>query len=115
MFDPPPIVVIAFLLAYAVAGMTIGAVVGWLASWITKSGHQGLWKDIFLGSFGYLAGFIGCIFMPWPRNTVAERLAGGGTVATTMNAYQHPARVAIAVAVLLPLLNELYRLKRARD
>jgi hypothetical protein len=52
--------------------------------------------------------------MPWPSNTVVERLEGGGTVTSTMPRYQHPERVAIVMAVLLPLLHELYRLKRAR-
>jgi hypothetical protein len=30
-----------------------------------------------------------------------------------LNRYQHPYQVAIVVAVLLPFLHELYRLKRA--
>jgi uncharacterized membrane protein YeaQ/YmgE (transglycosylase-associated protein family) len=115
VFPISPVVVILYLMAYAVAGMAIGTLSGWLCSLMTKSGTQGILKDAFLGSFGYLAGFIGCIFMPWPRNTVVERLQGGGSVATTMNAYQHPERVAIVVAVLLPLLHELYRFKRTRS
>ena len=114
MFPVSPIVVIFYLIVYALAGMALGALSGWLASLITKCGRQGIVKDVFLGSFGYLAGFIGCIFMPWPRNTVVEQLEGGGSVATTMNTYQHPERVAIVMAVLLPLLHELYRFKRTR-
>ena len=95
--------------------MAIGALIGWLAASITKRGPQkGILQDAFLGSFGFLAGFIGCIFMPWPRNTVVKDLGGGGSVATTMNTYQHPERVATVIAVLLPLLYELYRFKRAR-
>lgn len=52
--------------------------------------------------------------MPWPRNTISYQTKEGVLVTSTMNTYQHPERVAIVVAVLLPLLHELYRLKRAR-
>ena len=114
VFPVSPIVVAFYLIVFAIVGMAIGAVSGWLASLITKCGQQGILKDAFLGSFGYLAGFVGCIFMPWPENTVVEDLGGGGSVATTMNQYQHPERVAIVIAVLLPLLHELYRFKRTR-
>ena len=97
----------------AIAGLAIGALTGWLISLMTKCGSNGVLRDAFLGSFGFLVGYFGCVLMPWPRNTVVESLAGGGTVATTMNTYQHPARIAIAVAVFAPLLHELYRFKRA--
>jgi hypothetical protein len=109
----PVVIVIAFIL-WVFAGMVIGALSGWLVSFATKCGQQGIIKDALLGSFGFLVGFIGCISMPWPRNTIVEQLEGGGTVATTLNRYQHPYRVAILVAVLLPLLHEMYRMKRAR-
>ncbi len=109
----PFVVIIAFVLC-ALTGMAIGTLSGWLVSFATKCGRQGIIRDAFLGSFGFLAGFLGCISMPWPRNTILEHLEGGGTVATTMNRYQHPYRVATVVAVLLPLLHEMYRLKRTR-
>ena len=114
VFPVFPILVAIYLVAYALAGMAIGALSGWLASVITKCGPNGVVRDTFLGSFGFLAGFIGCIFVPWRRNTVVEQLSGGGSVVTTMNRYQHPERIAIIMAVLLPLLHELYRFKRAR-
>lgn len=81
---------------------------------MTKCGPGGFLRNIFLGSFGFLAGYVGCIFIPWPTNTVVEPLGGGGTVETTMSRYQHPERVAIVLAILLPVLHELYRYKRAR-
>jgi hypothetical protein len=114
VFRPPLIVVVFFLVLYAIAGMAIGALSGWLISLIIKSGPKGFLKNIFLGSFGFLAGFIGCTFMPWRTNTIVEHLEGGGTVETTMARYQHPERVAIVMAVLLPLLHELYRFKRTQ-
>jgi uncharacterized membrane protein YeaQ/YmgE (transglycosylase-associated protein family) len=114
VIDASFIVVIIYLLVYALAGMAIGAISGWLGSRITKCGPQGLLRDVFLGSFGYLAGFVGCMLIPWPENTVVEQLKEGGTVHTTMNRYQHPERVAIVIAALLPLLHELYRFRRKR-
>ena len=114
MFPLSPIVVIIYLIAYAIFGMAIGALSGWLTSLITKCGPRGVLKDVFLGSLGYLAGLLGCALMPWPENTISEPLEGGGTMTSTMNAYQHPERVAIVMAALLPLLHELYRFKRAR-
>lgn len=101
------------LVLCAIAGMAIGALSGWLASLITKCGPKGVFRNIFLGTLGSLLGFLGCMFIPWPSNTVVERLEGGGTVDTTMASYQHPERVAIVMAVLLPLVHELYWFKRA--
>ena len=114
MFPVAPVVVVIGFLLWVLAGMAIGALSGWFVSLATKCGLQGIIKDAFLGSFGFLVGLLGCESMPWPRNTVVEQVEGGGTVATTLNRYQHPYRVAVVVAVLLPLLHELYRLKRAR-
>jgi len=108
-----PVVVIT-VIACAIGGATIGALTGWLTSLTTKCGPKGLWKNASLGSFGFLAGFLVCACVPWPTNTVVGRLEGGGMVATTMNRYQHPERVAVAIAILLPALHELYRFKRAR-
>jgi hypothetical protein len=49
--------------------------------------------------------------LPWPENTVVEKLSGGGTVATTMSRYQHPQRLAVVLAILFPLVLELYKWK----
>lgn len=114
LFPVTLIGVVLTLVVYVVAGMAIGALTGWLASLTTKCGPKGIFKDVFLGLFGYFAGFIGCIVMPWPTNTIVENLPGGGSFSSTSNRYQHPERVAIVMAILLPLLHELYRLKRAR-
>jgi hypothetical protein len=105
-------IVALYVAAYAVVGMAIGAITGWLVSLLKRSGRPRLLKNALLGSFGYFAGFIGCIFMPWPQNTVVKQLNNGVSVATTRNTYQHPERVAIAIAILLPLLQELYRSRK---
>ena len=112
------IFVIVPLVLCAIGGMAIGALSGWLISLITKCGTRGIGRDALLGSVGFLVGFIGTIYMPWHQNTITERFGGGSTVTTTvtttMNTYQHPERVAVVIAVLLPLLHELYRFWRTR-
>ena len=105
---PWPVVAI-FIAAYAAAGLAIGAVTGWLISRYRTEVQRKILTDAVLGLLGFVAGLVGCLLVPWPENTVVEQLSGGGTVETTMTRYQHPERVAIAFAVLLPLLYELFR------
>jgi hypothetical protein len=89
-FTVSPIPGLYFLVVLAIFGMAIDAITRWLGSLIMKSGTGGVIKDSFPGSFGYLVGFFGSIFMPWPENTISKRLAGGGTMSSTINTYQHP-------------------------
>jgi uncharacterized membrane protein YeaQ/YmgE (transglycosylase-associated protein family) len=93
-------------------GSLIGAVTGWLTFRVTKQNSKGLIRDAFLGLFGYLAGIIGCALVPWPENTIMERLDGGVLMTSTMTRYQHPERVAVAIAILLPLLYEWIRSRK---
>jgi len=109
-----PILGAAFLVAYAVAGLGVGAISGWLSALATRQDLKELRKDSLLGLFGFFAGLIGTILMPWQENTVSEQLAGGGVVTTTMSTYQHPVRVALVFAFLLPMLHEMYRSRRKR-
>jgi hypothetical protein len=109
-----PTLVIVYLIGYAITGMAIGAVSGWLASMGTKCRPRSVWIDGLLGLVGFLTGLFGTIFTPWHVNTITEKLDGGGTVSTTMNRYQHPERIAVVVAIVLPLIYELYRFWRAR-
>ena len=90
--------------------MAIGAITGWLSSLILKNGTGGVIRDSFLGALGYLAGFYGCIFMPWPRSTSSEGFAGA--MRLTMNL--HSERVSVVVAIVLPMLHEWYRSRRKR-
>ncbi len=114
MIPVSPVVGVVVFIGFAIFGMAVGALTGWLVSLMTKCGPRGLWKNLFLGSFGFLAGILGTIYMPWPQNTVYEKFDSGVTMATTMNRYQHPERVGILMAVVLPLVYELYRFKRVR-
>ena len=107
-------VVVMNVLAFAFVGVAIGSVTGWFVCRAANGGRPALLKDALLGSFGYIFAFIVCALMPWPENTVVEQLPGGGSVATTMNSYQHPHRVATVLAILFPLLLELYRWRKRK-
>jgi len=63
----------------------------------------------------HVAGFVGCVAMPWPRSTISYHLDGGTLVTSTMNTYQHPESIALGLAILLPVLRELYRWKKRTD
>ena len=54
------------------------------------------------------------VFLCLGRNTITYRLEGGTEVSSTMNSYQHFERVAICIAILLPLLHELYLWKKRK-
>jgi len=105
-----PLLAFYFFVVMAIFGMAIGAITGWLSSLVLKNGTGGVLKDSFLGAFGYLAGFYGCIFMPWPRSTSSEGFAGA--MRLTMNL--HSERVSVVVAMVLPVLHEWYRSRRKR-
>jgi hypothetical protein len=109
MFPVPWPVIALFVVAYAAVGLTVGAATGWLISLYRPEVQRKILTDAILGSLGFVAGFFGCAFVPWPQNTVVEQLSGGATVATTMSRYQHPELVAVVIAVVLPLLYELFR------
>jgi hypothetical protein len=85
------LVIAIYLAVSGVVGMVIGTLTGLLASLVTGFGWKSILKDAFLGWIGLVAGFFGCT--PWPRYAIA---------------------VAIATAVLLPALHEVYRFTRAR-
>jgi uncharacterized membrane protein YjjB (DUF3815 family) len=90
-----------FLLMHALAGMAVGALTGWVVCLVAKIRPRALIADGVLGTFGYFAGFTGCVLV-WPKNTITY---GTGT---------NPEWAAVLGAALLPLLNELYRRKTRR-
>jgi hypothetical protein len=109
----PWIIPALYLVAYAFGGIAMGAVTGILFSRLFRLKIQGIFKDGVLGSFGFLLGFIGTAFVPWPENTITYYV-GQTLVTETMNRYQHPGRVGIVLAILLPLMRELYRFIRSK-
>ena len=92
---------------FALAGMAIGWISGCIISLITRSGQEGVVFDILLGIVGFLGGFIACGYIPWPPYW----LIGGTRLTSTMDTYGHPLRPAIVLAILLPVLHEIYRAK----
>ncbi len=112
MFTPPWPLVLVYLVAYTLSGLGIGALTGGLVALIARNRPPAVLKDGLLGSVGFLTGFFVAALMPWHRNTITYRLDGGTIVTSTMNSYQHPERVAIIVAILLPLMSELYRRRK---
>ena len=115
MIPVPLVVVIYFLAVGAIIGMATGTFAGFLASLALRLGRRGIVKDGLLGSLGFLAGVIGCAVLPWPRNTIVTYHTNGTFEESTMGSYQHPYAVAFIVAVLLPLLHEIYRFKRSKS
>lgn len=97
---PWPIVAL-FLLLHVLAGMAIGALTGWVVCLVAKIRPRALVADLFLGTFGYFAGFTGCVLL-WPKNTMTYGIG------------PNPEWAAVVGAALLPLLNELYRRKARR-
>ncbi len=108
MLAVPLIVTIAFATLYAVVGGVLGTLSGWLTALAFRSRLR-LKVDATIGSAGFLLGGFISIVMPWHTNTITYELSGGAHVASTMNNYQNPERVAVIVAMILPILYELYR------
>jgi hypothetical protein len=107
----PPIVTIAFVLIYALAGALIGVLSGWLSA-LTLGSRCRWTADAALGATGFLLGGVITISMPWHINTISFMLSGGIKVTSTMNSYQYPERVAVVVAVILPMIYEIWRKRR---
>jgi hypothetical protein len=91
MLPVPPIVTVAFVLLYVLAGALMGMLSGWLTALALRSRNR-LTVDAILGAAGFLVRDLVAIFMPWHTNTTSYELSGGVTVTSTMNSYQHPER-----------------------
>jgi hypothetical protein len=98
----------AYLLE-AVVGISIGAIIGLLVILATRRPTL-LFVDALLGAVGFVGGAIGSAKLPYKMNTVTQRV-GDTILTTTSRHYQHPYRAALLLAVLLPVLFEVYRLK----
>jgi hypothetical protein len=70
-----------------------------------------LFRFACLGALGFLMASIGAFFCLGMKTHYLP-LDDVTKVISTMNIYQYPERVAVVVAVLLPLLYELYRSRR---
>jgi uncharacterized membrane protein YeaQ/YmgE (transglycosylase-associated protein family) len=108
-----PVVIIGVFL-FAFAGIAIGALAGWLASLLIRSGPQGVLKNAVLGLFGIFAGFM-LVVLFQGRHYHAEYYFENGKAVTRHSGGQYPELFGVAGAMLLPVLHELYRAKRARS
>ncbi len=97
----------------AVIGLAIGAWISVMASFFFKK-PQKLLQDMLLGVVGYVAGATASPLIPWHRNTITYRV-GNTVISSTTRHFQYPLRVAFALAVLLPVAYECYRLVLKRS
>ena len=104
---------IPFIILYALGGAAIGVLTGLALALTTRVKAKHL-HDGIAGALGLTLGIIGASAIPWPMNTIHYKLAGGTEVTSTSNRFQHPAWVGIGVAIVLPVIYELYRRKKAR-
>lgn len=96
-------------LLQGVVGVCIGAVIAFLVIVVTKR-KTFIVLDAILGAVGFVGGAVGTAKFPYKLNTVTRHV-GDAVVSTTTHHYQHPYKAALILAVLLPVLYELYRLK----
>lgn len=97
----------------AVVGLSIGGVIGLFAAIARKRPGTSAWPDALLGALGFVGGAMGVASMRW-GHTTTTRNVGGMIVSTTTIHYPHPYRVALAAALILPVLLELFRAWRER-
>ena len=126
MVPDSPLIPLIFLLGYAILGMAIGAVSGWLTHAVTKAVSRQILADAVTEKPSKrvlpdaLAGLLGCFgglmtaSLPWHQNTITYRLSGGTIVSQTADYFQYYERAAIIAAILLPCLYEFGRFFRAR-
>src|SRR5437867_12767858 len=89
-------------------------VVGTCVAALLKNGWSGGGWDALLGGIALVGTILLFAYLPWPRNTITYA-AGGGTVTSTMNRFQHDEAVAWTLAVLLPVAHEAHRRTRRRE
>jgi hypothetical protein len=114
MFQVAPVVVIFLYLVIAAVGAIVGTAAGLTFSSIFRSGLEGVGKDAVLGAVGSVLTVIGSAVLPWPRNTVFERLGPGVVAQSTLNRFQHPYVAAVVIALALPALHQFFVFKRTR-
>jgi hypothetical protein len=106
-------VLIRLVVSAAVVGGAIGAGIGVAMSVLTKQSRldRAALIDTMLGAIGFAGTRIVLALAPIPAETVTRHV-GNAIITTTVKRYQYPNRVAFPLAVLLPLLFELFMFKR---
>jgi hypothetical protein len=108
-------VLIRLILSASVVGGAIGAGIGVAIAILTKQSKldRAVLIDTVLGAIGFAGTRIVLALAPIPAETITSHV-GNAIITTTMKRYQYPNRVAFPLAVVLPLLFELFMFKRRR-
>ena len=92
------------LLLDAISGAALGILVSGVIRLSFRSLPWKLTQDAAVGAVGFLIGSVGAaIVVPWPSNALTYSV-GSTVVVSTMNRYQHPNRIASALAVALVIV-----------
>jgi hypothetical protein len=94
-------------------GLSIGAMIGIFAAIARKRDLKTAWLDALLGAIGFVGAARGIAVFPWHHTTSTKEVAGM-IVTTTVMHYPNPYRIALAAALILPVLLEIVRSWRAR-
>jgi len=106
-------VLIRLIVSAAVVGGAIGAGLGVAFCVFTKQSQfdRSVLIDALLGAIGFAGTRIVFALAPIHGETITRHV-GNAIVTTTMKRYQYPNRIAFPLAVLLPLLYELFVFKK---
>jgi hypothetical protein len=91
----------------ALVGICVGALTGMLLTLVWRR-QAIILLDALLGATGFIGGVYAMEHIPWTPTTVSQRV-GDAIVTTTRFHYQHPYRIGLVLAVVLPLIFEMIR------
>jgi hypothetical protein len=89
LFGFPAVLGIIFFLIYAIAASILGATTGLFTRLALRQALSGTIWDALIGASGFAVGFVICIIVPWPENTITYYI-GETKVQSTMNGFQFP-------------------------
>jgi hypothetical protein len=102
------IVALVFLFVGILACGVLGAAIAYCAARIQQRQVVGWCKDAVLSVSGLLAGIYFGLHIVHPT-TISYTLESGASVTETQRFYRHPEYIGYALAILLPMVYELYR------
>jgi hypothetical protein len=100
------LVTLVIPLALLAAGISL--LVGWGTAVILRTGTNGLGYDALIALVAFAGAFFVALELPWRGSYVRD-----GWILT--NEFPYPFAVAFGAAVLLPVLYEVYRSRKARS
>jgi hypothetical protein len=115
MFPVAPEIVIIVMTLVAALGVLIGVLSGLLTSLILRLDRKGFWKDALLGGIATFVGLFAAYTVPWPEHIIYTPIGGGGEMSEISYRFPYPFLVAYVFAAILPIMRQLYRLKRPKS